>query len=1836
MARVRARRSVTNNDAPPPRRLPPPPPGYSRRPADPAATPTPASPAGAPSPNPAGAAPRVQSVLPTTSATPRLDPPPPRRPISPPPRPSTAPTASPPVASPPVASPPTASRVAIPEPAPVTGSIEAIEALDEPPPPRRQTARDLTASSPTASGRLPPPVPPSLPPAPPRDESRAPAATLATTLDEIDGPDGPRDGPNDGLREAWFDDARQAVAQYEARLGKVSDVATRGRLHYEIARVRESVLADPTGAAQHYAQALVSTPEHLPSIVGARRVALLTGEFEAAVGLFDRELRLTADRGARAALLLAKGRVLEDRLRRSDAAREAYAAAIDLSDPDTALWHAIAQIDANSGSWEALGRDYEAAANALGADPRLRAATLCQRARLAELHGGGADTAAQLYGQAFELDPRAPGVVSALERLFAQRGRWRDLVTLLEREASLVTDPASRALVLHRCALVWLERLGDREAARATLERAVLQGPPQAVVLEALARVYEDGAHWREFAGTLAALAALTPDPQQRLGQLHRLGIVCLDALADDDGAIAALEAVLAIDPAHVPALRALAPLYMAAGRDEALIAMHQGEAAAIREPRRRAVAHARAAEILERSDRVTEAMAEHEHALALEPELLPSFEALVRLYGRTDRHRALVELYERHLPHVDVDRRIAYLFAIGDIVRGPLADPELAEHAYRRILELRPSHLGAIHALGRVAATAGRWRSVIDALQLEADLVRELPARADLLHRAGEILDEKLDRRDEAIARLRSVLTLDAGHAASLATLGRIFHAEQRWSDLADVYERELDVAADPSAQVILLHRLGELHARQLGSADQAVVYLRRALDLDPQHAPSLQLLAKILRSRGAWRELAALAELERDSFRDPASRALASFQLGRLHEDHLDDLAAAERCYLQAVELRPGYRAAADALSRARSELGHWSELVAEHERDAATLADPRLAVASLYRAGEVARDHLGDPARARRAFERVLALMPDHIGALVALEALLRAAGDNEALAGILATQAVTFVDPGAKVMALQERVRALELGRIGIAPDRIDAWSTVLALRPGDRTALDGLERESLASGDPRVIASVDALLAEASADPLLRSAYLTRRGEALEASGSPQAIDVYRDALGLDPENLGALRGLARLAEVLGDAEAVVDVAEREAAIAKSPTEGAEAWTRAGVARLEQLADRDGAVAAFDRALQLSPDHAEAAWRLTAVMRQQGQLATLVERLARAASTAHDGARQRALWLEVGRLYAHELDNLGAAVAALQRLLERHPDDIAGLLELGRLHLADRRLDEAIVLLRRAQGIASGADLGAVHFLMGTAHEDCGEYSAAFASYELALHNGASEVHVLERVVALQLDTGLFGAAVDSATRLREHATGGDAAVRADIALAQAHVGAHRLEAAIDALADAIAIGGPGGIASTELHAIATLPEHWRHYVAALRGHLGGGVDRRAGLFLELARVVHERLDDIDGARVLLIEGLRACDGDAGLRFELANYLRLAGRHGEAVSQLQQVLMDDVVRVEAWRSLAQTYDEIGQPRCRALANAALGVLEVATAAERDDVRGWTSRSDVIRPGALAGDATADLHVARDQQAPSAALLASIVEGLAKVRPGDLSRWGVTGRDKLSTRPEGIRAVVDRIAGLFAVDDYDVYMHGIPDRGVFVENTPRPSILVPHWLAEAPAGQQVYAVTQAIVHLARGTFTIDLFVPRELEILLSAAVRGQVPGYGEAIAASDVLDDHMRTVTKAISRKRKRAYEIAAQAYASTLGPDTSTLVQWVRQSARRIALVVADDLAPSIADALRAEQIGGKVGIAAVRASPVVADLLKVWAARPAMALRYATGLVPGG
>ncbi len=1641
-----------------------------------------------------------------------------------------------------------------------------------------------------------------------------------------------------GILEAYADEARLAIAHYTAALESETEDDRRGRLHFEIARIAESVEGNLERASEHYAQALEATPLRLPVITGARRVLLALGEYAQALELFDRELRVTADRATKAALMFAKARVMETQLGQRREARALYESATELVAADSVLLKAIEASDWGLGDWSHLADTYAQQANALGGDAKHRAALVVRRARQLEVHGEDYDGAAQLYEEALDIDHRAPGAMESLKRLHHDRSRWRELIRVLETEGELSKDLPLRIASRYRVGQIHAERLGNRNEAIASFEAAAREAPDQPFVLDALARLYERAGSHPALANTLARLVQSTHDPRERLGYLHRIGELCRDELHDDDAAIEAYEAALEIDSTYVPALRSLAPIYAEKERWDALVEMHEREARAIHEPGRRAVAHARAAEILERATRRVEAIAHHERALTLDPSLASSFRALLRLYAATDEHHKLVELYERALDHVDEARRIEYLFAIGDLHRGPLDDAELADAAYRRILQVDAKHLGAVHAIARTAEQAGRWRTLVEALELEVTMISDQTEIVALLYRAGSVLKDHLESRNEAVAAFSRVLELEPTHKQTLASLGRIHHAEGHWADLVEVYRRELEIC-DPPSKVALLHKMGEVYVRFLADPEQAAESFRDALAIDPRHAPASHALAQLLTDRREWSSLVQLIEADQQVARDPKSEAVAAFRAGEIYEEHLDDPAKAEACFERATQLRPDDDAAAEALARVRTQLERWNELAEELEGRAERTQDPERAVALRLRAGEVWFDHVGSVERAIACYEKVLSDWPQHVGTLLSLEPLYRQAERWLDLERTYATQVSVFSDAGAKAAALTERARVLESrDDIGTPDDLRDCYRSILALRPSDRRVLEALERLALVGGDPQALADVDARLAEATSDGELKSAHLTRRAEAMEMSGQPTALDVYRKALRLDPDNLGAVRGLGRVAELIGHGPALVENAEANARLARDPHEASRFWVRAGVVHLDQLEDKSSAVRAFEKALALWPDSVEAATALIEVLTREGAFEVLSERLSRAAGDASDDQRQHELWVEVSRIHARELSNLGAALSALQKLVDAQPTNGPARYELGALLHSDRRFDEAVDQLNASLENEPEPDVAhKAHTLLASCHESLGDNTRAYRHYEMALEFAPEDHELLQRVTNLQMADEAYDRAVPTATRLVQVARNDAERCRGLVLLARAKRKNDQLEEALGHLGEAVVLEGPKGRAQAEVRRMAKEPKHWQRYIDVL----GAALRKRSTdplmapvLYLEVARVQREELEDSVASMKTLTEGLGACDSTPSIRFALAQDLRQAGRHEDAVEQLQYLLMDEVDRAEAWRGLAEVYGALGRERHQSMALAAVSVLDASTPAEEAALRTWNPHTSVLGSGVVRDEVLGELIVAREQQAAAAGLLGAVAEGLSRLRAPDLARHGVGSRDKLSTRSEHpFRSLVDRLALSFGVEEFDLYVHHVVDRPAVIENTPRPSLILPNWMGELPRAGQVFMVAHSLYLLSNGLYPIGLFSPSELDMILAASVSHVSPRAAPAGVPPDVLEEHLRLILRGLPRRRRRGFESAAEVYARARPLDMNTGVQWMQQTARRVALIVADELPASLSTLARMEGLGAVDGVGLAR-NPVVGDLLRVWISKPAMTVRQRLGMLP--
>ena len=104
--------------------------------------------------------------------------------------------------------------------------------------------------------------------------------------------------------------------------------------------------------------------------------------------------------------------------------------------------------------------------------------------------------------------------------------------------------------------------------------------------------------------------------------------------------------------------------------------------------------------------------------------------------------------------------------------------------------------------------------------------------------------------------------------------------------------------------------------------------------------------------------------------------------------------------------------------------------------------------------------------------------------------------------------------------------------------------------------------------------------------------------------------------------------------------------------------------------------------------------------------------------------------------------------------------------------------------------------------------------------------------------------------------------------------------------------------------------------------------------------------------------------------------------------------------------------------------------------------------------------------------------------------------------------------------------------------------------------------------------------------------------------------------------------------MRRIQKALSRRARRALEEATPRYVAGPPVDFAAWVRTIHIGSARAALLVSDDLLSSIEALRRTERdLAHGDPIELVRNSPIVAELVRFWASKPAIELRHRAGML---
>lgn len=712
-----------------------------------------------------------------------------------------------------------------------------------------------------------------------------------------------------------------------------------------------------------------------------------------------------------------------------------------------------------------------------------------------------------------------PAAVALLGKLYRGREEWPELAKIVESRLEVTADPLGKADILRETAEIQEKRLGDLGAALGLLRRTFAITPTDRELERDVVRLAETTSDWSTLIDAYRdGIVSLGDGNRRRTAELRMSeGHVLEDRLGDHAMALEAYGAVLSLDARHAEAVRGVLRTGSQVGRWDAVaealvnatVADGEVDAARIAQVEADAAAHggwdaltlaveaatagadgltpvARAyldgrVAVWHRDHRGDEAAARAalERALVSEP-------------GHLERLLQLTELQRRNPDASLIDTLLALdgarvdnfdeLYEASELALGLDGDtPRTREILVR--LQNRAAALWsrglkttgqksaeecvgwAVQQLSRLHEQSGERREAADLLAKNAALPFAAATSQAMRSKAAGIYGSLGDRTN-AITLYRSVVDENPDDLATVGALGDMLEQEERYPELLTIRHHELARTEDPARKLDL--RLDV--SRVVGIVEERggrISALRRNLDEQPGHDPSIAALTEVLSAKASPDELAEFlaGHAERLEAGGDRERAVRLWSQHAELSERLGNVPRAISSHRRVVSLESGNIASLDAIARLFIGRGESADAVpwlqqrlertpAGSERAVIVLqlADALLAAGKTDRATQVLARSVAEDPKEPRTREILLRLYRE-AQAWEPLAALLQSAAhqieDRAQLLGYFYEAAAIFRDRlGASDRAIPvlEQLRALVPDDVGVLRSLADAlWS-----------------------------------------------------------------------------------------------------------------------------------------------------------------------------------------------------------------------------------------------------------------------------------------------------------------------------------------------------------------------------------------------------------------------------------------------------------------------------------------------------------------------------------------------------------------------------------------------------------------------------------------------------------------------------------------------------------------------------------------------------------------------------------------------------------------------
>ncbi|RJO65945.1 MAG: hypothetical protein C4523_14755 [Myxococcales bacterium] len=1113
-----------------------------------------------------------------------------------------------------------------------------------------------------------------------------------------------------------------------------SEVPAKVALYSRTAEIREQRMGDKPGAVDSHLKALSVDHVHVPSLVELDRLYGELEDWPSLKSILTRRVAQAANLDERLELKYRMGQVVEEKLADRSGAAAVYREILDEHDehPDAilALEHMVVvdrQLQATALDilaplyerkrwWDQLGDLYESQLSTL-ADAGERIAVLARIKDIYEQQLSDLPRAFHVACRLFQEDYHNLPARQEMERLAVATGGFEGLVQTYLSFFDQMSDPALKVEIQMKVARVYEEQLQNDVQAIAHYGKVLELEPKNFTAILALDRLYERMERFSDLVALIPREFEIYDDPKELVELRLRLGRLWEEKLSDHLTAIEVYRQVTDEHPDNAEALSALERLYEAGGFWEELIEVYKAEVRIARGDTKKARLYTKMAQVLyDKLSRAKEAIPLWNRVLQFDEQNTAVLEKLEELYEAEAMWDDLVNHHKRRLRIArGPEERALITRKMGRLYLDRLQQEDMATQFFLKVLEYTPGDLETIDTLEAIYLKNQSWRELAELLKRLIPQVSGADLRS-LYLRLASILVERLGDAKEG-ERLASLALAMEPTQAELARLEQLFRATQSYGIYLEVLERQSQIAEEEPARIALFFRMADIWREKLGKVDKARHCLERILAIRANHLQAAEALEPIYRDAGMHRELIAMLSIRLSEASAAAEQAAFNRQIAAIHEEKLGDAAAALDALLPVFRFDPSDEALLAHLEDLADRTGRHLDVV-RSVRDALPQVDdnPKLKRALLFKVAQLYEDKAQNRDLAAEYFKMFLEAGEYNEHAADFLIAYYEAVQEWRELVAVYQLK-LPYMAPEEKVV-VGCRVAYIFDAHMGETDRAVKTYRQVLKMDDANMEAIHALIGIFQRTG--RFEELVDQLRHELHivSDPERISAIRLRIAQTYQdkIGDLSQAKTYYRAIIADNPKHHEALDALERIYEAEENYDELLEVLSRRVNVADEDAQKIALYNKMADIWERKFDQRDMAISYMEKILAIDPSNIPAIVNLERIYRTAADWPQLAATYQRHIDQTIDSDEIVRLFTEMGRIYGEYLFQPVKAIEYFNKALKIDENNIAVMLALSELYIANEKWGEAIKILRqiadasqeKAQRVEALARLGNIY------------------------------------------------------------------------------------------------------------------------------------------------------------------------------------------------------------------------------------------------------------------------------------------------------------------------------------------------------------------------------------------------------------------------------------------------------------------------------------------------------------------------------------------------